>query len=106
MGVGDIVNAVRQLKPPWSSIESAAFDWPTTSSTSCTCSAIPLTLGGGKRIFSEGALRKFKLHEATPYPTGVVGLHYERLMSGREREREREREARGEGDRGSGIGDR
>lgn len=38
----------------------------------------PLSLGGGKRIFPEGALRKFKLREATPYPTGVVGLYYDR----------------------------
>jgi dihydrofolate reductase len=39
----------------------------------------PLSLGGGKRIFPEGALRKFTLVEATPYPTGVVGLHYDRI---------------------------
>jgi dihydrofolate reductase len=38
----------------------------------------PLSLGGGKRIFPEGALRKFKLRETTPYPTGVVGLYYDR----------------------------
>lgn len=38
----------------------------------------PLSLGGGKRIFPEGALRKFKLREAIPYPTGVVGLYYDR----------------------------
>ncbi len=38
----------------------------------------PLLLGGGKRLFPEGAHLGFKLKEATPYPTGVVGLHYER----------------------------
>lgn len=38
----------------------------------------PLSLGGGKRIFPEGTLRKFTLLEAKPYPTGVVGLHYKR----------------------------
>jgi len=38
----------------------------------------PLSLGGGKRIFPEGALRKFKLLESVSYPTGVVGLHYAR----------------------------
>ena len=38
----------------------------------------PLSLGGGKGIFPEGAPRKFTLLEATPYPTGVVGLHYRR----------------------------
>lgn len=37
----------------------------------------PLSLGGGKRLFHEGALRAFKLREAKPYPTGVVGLYYE-----------------------------
>ncbi len=38
----------------------------------------PLSLGGGKRIFPAGALRKFALLEHTAYPTGVVGLHYGR----------------------------
>src|SRR5574338_246979 len=39
----------------------------------------PLTLGGGKRVFpSDGALARFRLRAATPYPTGVVGLHYAR----------------------------
>jgi dihydrofolate reductase len=38
----------------------------------------PLTVGGGKRLFPEGASAKFKLVETTPYPTGVVGLRYVR----------------------------
>ena len=38
----------------------------------------PLTLGGGKRVIPEGLHTAFKLTSATPYPTGVVGLHYER----------------------------
>jgi len=38
----------------------------------------PLTLGGGKGIFPAGALRKFKLLEAKPFPSGVVSLHYTR----------------------------
>ena len=38
----------------------------------------PLALGGGKRVFPGGGDRKFKLSSATPYPTGVVGLHYAR----------------------------
>jgi dihydrofolate reductase len=38
----------------------------------------PLILGGGKRLLPEGAHLKFKLKGATPYPSGVVGLHYER----------------------------
>jgi dihydrofolate reductase len=38
----------------------------------------PLTLGGGKRVLPEGVPAKFRLESATPYPTGVVGLHYAR----------------------------
>ncbi len=38
----------------------------------------PLTLGGGKRLLPSGVHATFKLIAAKPYPTGVVGLHYER----------------------------
>jgi dihydrofolate reductase len=38
----------------------------------------PLMLGSGKRLFPERAHATFKLKEATPYSTGVVGLHYVR----------------------------
>jgi dihydrofolate reductase len=38
----------------------------------------PLLLGGGKRIFPDGVHAGFALTSATPYPTGVVGLHYVR----------------------------
>jgi dihydrofolate reductase len=38
----------------------------------------PLTLGGGKKLLPEGVHATFKLKAATPYPSGVVGLHYER----------------------------
>jgi dihydrofolate reductase len=38
----------------------------------------PLTVGGGKRLFPEGRHTPFTLVETTPYPTGVVGLHYRR----------------------------
>lgn len=38
----------------------------------------PLAVGGGKRLFPEQGHTKFTLKEATPYPTGVVGLHYTR----------------------------
>jgi len=38
----------------------------------------PLALGGGKRLLPEGVHAAFKLVSAKPYPTGVVGLHYER----------------------------
>jgi len=38
----------------------------------------PLALGSGKRVLPEEGLTKFSLKSATPYPTGVVGLHYKR----------------------------
>jgi dihydrofolate reductase len=38
----------------------------------------PLSVGGGKRLFPEGTHSKFSLKETTPYPSGVVGLHYVR----------------------------
>jgi dihydrofolate reductase len=38
----------------------------------------PLTLGKGKRVFPSGVSTTFGLTSATPYPTGVVGLHYTR----------------------------
>jgi dihydrofolate reductase len=38
----------------------------------------PLSLGGGKRLFPQGSAPKFTLLHATPYPTGVVGLHYKK----------------------------
>ena len=38
----------------------------------------PLTLGGGKRVLPAGLHATFRLLSATPYPSGVVGLHYAR----------------------------
>ena len=38
----------------------------------------PVILGGGKRLLPERVHAKFKLKSATPYPSGVVGLDYER----------------------------
>jgi dihydrofolate reductase len=38
----------------------------------------PLTLGSGKRVLPNGVNATFRLSSATPYPTGVVGLHYTR----------------------------
>ena len=38
----------------------------------------PITVGNGKRLFPDGKHSKFKLLKATPYPSGVVGLHYVR----------------------------
>jgi dihydrofolate reductase len=41
----------------------------------------PVSLGGGKKILPEGALKRFRLLSTRPYPTGVVGLNYARLDS-------------------------
>jgi len=38
----------------------------------------PLTLGSGKRVLPDGVHTTFRLASATPYPSGVVGLQYER----------------------------
>jgi dihydrofolate reductase len=40
----------------------------------------PLTLGSGKRVLPSGVHSRFSLKSATPYPTGVVGLHYARSV--------------------------
>jgi dihydrofolate reductase len=41
----------------------------------------PLTLGSGKRVLPNGVHASFDLVSATPYPTGVVGLHYARHVT-------------------------
>lgn len=41
----------------------------------------PLTLGSGKRVLPEGVHATFSLVSATPYPSGVVALHYARQRS-------------------------
>jgi dihydrofolate reductase len=38
----------------------------------------PLTLGSGKRVLPDRLHLTFRLMVVTPYPTGVVGLEYER----------------------------
>ena len=38
----------------------------------------PLSVGGGKRLFPAGTSNKLTLVHTTPYPTGVVGLHYKK----------------------------
>jgi dihydrofolate reductase len=38
----------------------------------------PMTLGTGKRLLPSGVRTTFALSSATPYPSGVVGLHYAR----------------------------
>jgi dihydrofolate reductase len=41
----------------------------------------PLTLGSGKRVLPSGVHATFGLRSATPYPSGVVGLHYARTRA-------------------------
>ena len=41
----------------------------------------PLLLGSGKRLYPDGTHGQYKLQQATPYPTGVVGLYYTRDRS-------------------------
>ena len=43
----------------------------------------PLTLGSGKRLLPNGVNATFNLMSATPYPSGVVGLHYSRKRNER-----------------------
>ena len=38
----------------------------------------PITLGSGKRLLPSGLHQTFRLRAATPYPSGVVRLHYAR----------------------------
>ena len=38
----------------------------------------PIVPGNGKRALPNGEHKKFQLKSATPYPRGVVGLHYQR----------------------------
>jgi dihydrofolate reductase len=38
----------------------------------------PIILGSGKRVMPTGVHTAFTLASATPYPSGVVGLHYKR----------------------------
>jgi len=38
----------------------------------------PVTLGSGKKVLPNGVNASFTLKAATPYPSGVVGLHYVR----------------------------
>ena len=38
----------------------------------------PLTVGGGKKLLPEGVHATFRLADVTQYPSGVVGLRYER----------------------------
>ena len=41
----------------------------------------PLALGGGKRLFPEQVRTQFTLEGVTPFPSGVVDLHYKRATT-------------------------
>jgi len=41
----------------------------------------PLILGSGKKLLPDGVYATFKRTNVTPYPSGVVGLHYERART-------------------------
>jgi dihydrofolate reductase len=41
----------------------------------------PITVGGGTKLFPEGKNETFALKSAKAYPSGVVGLHYERKQA-------------------------
>ena len=82
---GEVVEAVRQLK-------AAAGGTIITDGSHQLVHALlqhdlvdelhlllyPVILGGGKRLLPERVHATFRLKAATPYPSGVVGLHYER----------------------------
>jgi len=38
-------------------------------------------LGNGKKLLPDGVYATFKRTNVTPYPSGVVGLHYERART-------------------------
>ena len=41
----------------------------------------PLMVGGGKRLLPDRVHARFGLKTVTPYPSGVVGLHYVRQVA-------------------------
>ena len=82
---GDVVQAVRALKeqPGKSILTDGSSQLVHTLLANDLVDELrlllyPIAVGGGKRLFTEGVLTRFKLVEATPYPSGVVGLHYTR----------------------------
>jgi dihydrofolate reductase len=81
----DVVSAVRKLKaaPGKTIMTDGSHQLVHTLLASDLVDALhlllyPLTLGGGKRLLPEGVHTTFRLKGATPYPSGVVGLDYER----------------------------
>jgi dihydrofolate reductase len=82
----DVVNAVRALKQqPGKSIASDGSSQLLQTLIAADLvdelllHVYPVALGTGKRLFpTTGLDRRYTLAKATPYPTGVVGLHYKR----------------------------
>jgi dihydrofolate reductase len=81
----DVVNAVRALKagPGKTILTDGSSELVHTLLANDLVDELhlllyPLAVGGGKRLFPEGVHTKFTLKEASPFPTGVVDLHYVR----------------------------
>jgi dihydrofolate reductase len=82
---GDVVEAVRQLKaaPGKNILTDGSHQLVHTLLRHDLVDELhlllyPILLGSGKRLLPDGVHATFKLKAATPYPSGVVGLHYER----------------------------
>jgi dihydrofolate reductase len=82
---GDVVEAVRQLKaaPGKNILTDGSHQLVHTLLKHDLVDELhlllyPILLGSGKRLLPAGVHATFKLKAATPYPSGVVGLHYER----------------------------
>jgi dihydrofolate reductase len=82
---GDVVEAVRKLKaaPGKDIITDGSHQLVHTLLEHDLVDELhlliyPVMLGSGKRLLPEGVHAKFRLKAATPYPSGVVGVHYER----------------------------
>jgi dihydrofolate reductase len=82
---GDVVEAVRQLKaaPGKNILTDGSHQLVHTLLRHDLVDELhlllyPILLGSGKRLLPAGVHATFKLKAATPYPSGVVGLHYER----------------------------
>ena len=82
----DVVNAVRALKagPGKTIVTDGSSQFVHTLIENDLVDDLylhvyPIALGRGKRVFpATGIDRRYTLAKATPYPTGVVGLHYTR----------------------------
>lgn len=82
---GDVVDAIRKLKagPGKDIVTDGSHELVHTLLANDLVDELhlllyPLILGGGKRLLPEGVHATFRLESATPYPSGVVGLHYVR----------------------------